>query len=353
MNHHEIMKKCIEKLEKTLDNSISYEILSREAISKLNYKYKTLQEALTQKIPDIYFNLIPKSYDIVGNIAVLEFARPSFIDESEFNKYKNFIAKAIIDVNKNVQSVFEKKSEIKGVHRLREFAYLSGENKSETIHRENSCCFKLDIKTTYFSPRLVNERRRIANINFQEEEVIVDMFAGVGPFSIQIAKRNIVDINNEGIIEISKEDKTSYIKDNVIIEKSTAKNYLKLIVESIDELANIYDKTSNNLAKECFRLIINDSKVKILKFSEDLNIEKIDEILPELFLLNKIKTEIEIESGLLFCDRCHRWFPIIDTIPQMLPDEYRDQEKDTNFLETNKNLLDQKFLKQDLKPFNI
>lgn len=166
-------------------------------------------------------------------------------------------------------------------------------------------------------------------------------------------KRNIVDINNEGIIEISKDDKTSYIKDNVIIEKSTAKNYLKLIVESIDELANIYDKTSNILAKECFRLIINDIKVKILKFSEDLNIEKIDEIIPELFLLNKIKTEIEIETGLLYCDQCHRWFPIIDTIPQMLPDEYRDQEKDTNFLETNKNLLDHKFLKQDLKPFNI
>ena len=166
-------------------------------------------------------------------------------------------------------------------------------------------------------------------------------------------KRNIVDINNEGIIEISKDDKTPYIKDNIVIEKSTAKNYLKLIIESIDELANIYDKTSNIIAKECFRLIINDIKVKILNFSKDLNIEKIDEILPELFLLNKIKTEIEIESGLLFCDKCHRWFPIIDTIPQMLPDEYRDQEKDTNFLETNKNLLDHKFLKQDLKPFNI
>jgi uncharacterized protein YbaR (Trm112 family) len=166
-------------------------------------------------------------------------------------------------------------------------------------------------------------------------------------------KRNIDDINNEGIIEISKDDKTSYIKDNIIIEKSTAKIYLKLIMESIDELSNIYDKTSNIIAKECFRLITNDIKIKLLNFSEDLNIEKINEILPELFLLNKIKTEIEIESGLLFCDRCHRWFPIIDTIPQMLPDEYRDQEKDTNFLETNKNLLDQKFLKQDLKPFNI
>ena len=166
-------------------------------------------------------------------------------------------------------------------------------------------------------------------------------------------KRNIEDISNEGIIEISKDDKTSYIKDNVIIEKSTAKIYLKLIIESIDELSNIYNKTSNIIAKECFRLLINDIKVKLLNFSVDLNIEKIDEILPELFLLNKIKTEIEIESGLLYCDKCHRWFPIIDTIPQMLPDEYRDQEKDTNFLETNKNLLDHKFLKQDLKPFNI
>ena len=37
----------------------------------------------------------------------------------------------------------------------------------------------------------------------------------------------------------------------------------------------------------------------------------------------------------------------------MLPDEYRDEEKDTQFLKTNKNLLDDEFLKQDLKPFNL
>ncbi len=37
----------------------------------------------------------------------------------------------------------------------------------------------------------------------------------------------------------------------------------------------------------------------------------------------------------------------------MLPDEYRDKEKETQFLQTNKNLLDDEFLKQDLKPFNL
>ena len=81
--------------------------------------------------------------------------------------------------------------------------------------------------------------------------------------------------------------------------------------------------------------------------------DQIDDILPELYLINKLKIEIEIETGLLFCEKCKRWFPIIETIPQMLPDEYRDKENEINFLQTNKNLLDVEFLNQNLKPFNI
>jgi len=81
--------------------------------------------------------------------------------------------------------------------------------------------------------------------------------------------------------------------------------------------------------------------------------QSIDSILPELYFLNKFKTEIEIESGLLFCPKCKRWFPIIETIPQMLPDEYRDKEADILFLKTNKDLLDNTFLKQNLKPYNL
>jgi len=185
----------IDKLKKTLDNTVSYEIFSRKAISRLDYKYKSLQEALSGKISIKYSNLIPKSYDIIGNIAILEFGKPSRIEDNVFSEYKNLIAKAVIKVNKNVQSVFEKLTEIKGDYRLREFAYLSGENKTETIHRENHCTFKLDIKTTYFSPRLVYERRRVSNTNLQDNEVVVDMFAGVGPFSIQIAKLNLVKIH--------------------------------------------------------------------------------------------------------------------------------------------------------------
>ena len=69
---------------------------------------------------------------------------------------------------------FEKKSEIKGSYRLRDLVYLAGENKTETVHKENNCVFHLDIKTSFFSPRLVYERRRISESNIQENEVIVE-----------------------------------------------------------------------------------------------------------------------------------------------------------------------------------
>jgi tRNA (guanine37-N1)-methyltransferase len=188
-------KDLVDNLKKKLESSISHEFILREAINRLNYKYKSLHEALTGKIPDKHLDLIPKSYDIIGNIAILEFEKPSQIGDDDFSEYRTLIADAVKSVNKNVQSVFEKKSEIKGDYRLREFAHLSGKNRSETIHRENNCSFKLDIRTTYFSPRLVYERRRVANTKIQESEVIVDMFAGVGPFSIQIAKLNHVKIH--------------------------------------------------------------------------------------------------------------------------------------------------------------
>jgi len=244
-------KDIIDKLKKTLNNTVSYEIFSREAISRLNYKYKSLQEALSGRIPFKYSNLIPKSYDIIGNIAILEFGKHSRIEDDDFSEYRNLIAKAVIKVNKNVQSVFEKLSEIKGDYRLREFAYLSGENKSETIHRENNCTFKLDIKTTYFSPRLVYERRRISNTNIQDNEVIVDMFAGVGPFSIQIAKLNLVKIHAFDINPHAYKYFSSNIKLNKLKGKITPYN------RNVKALLNPTNQIGKRLFGKVNRIIMN------------------------------------------------------------------------------------------------
>jgi len=165
--------------------------------------------------------------------------------------------------------------------------------------------------------------------------------------------RDINRIKDENIIQIQEEKGDLYLKDDIVIERSSVEVYLNSIILSVNEVEHLHDKSSNKLSKRCFSIITQDLKNKLIQYTEKIDLEKIENIFPELYLLNKIKTEIEIKSGLIFCEECKRWYPIIETIPQMLPDEYRDEKTEIEFLKTNKDLLDFKFFNQNLKPFNI
>jgi uncharacterized protein YbaR (Trm112 family) len=180
--------------------------------------------------------------------------------------------------------------------------------------------------------------------NTQETfQSIIDIYYG----------RDINSIKSEKIIDIFIEDNNIYLKDNIIVEKTEIKSYLEIIKSGLNEFENIYDKTSNPLSKKCFNLINSDVKLRINEFYENIDPHQLDNILPELNFLNRIKLELEIGSGILFCSKCQRWYPIVDTIPQMLPDKYRDKNKELTFLENHKNLLDEKFFTKELKPFSI
>ena len=165
--------------------------------------------------------------------------------------------------------------------------------------------------------------------------------------------RDISLIKDEDIIQIQEEKGVLYLKDDIVIERSSVEVYLNLIISSVKEVDKLHDKSSIQLSKKCFRIIRQDIKDKLVNFVNNREFEKIENILPELYLVNKIKTETEINTGLLFCEECKRWYPIIETIPQMLPDEYRDEKAEIQFLKTNKDLLDSAFFKLNLKPFNL
>ena len=178
------------------------------------------------------------------------------------------------------------------------------------------------------------------------------------PFEIEAFLKvyNDKDINlikRESLIEIEETPEGIFIKDGVVIKNTSLLEYFTLINRSIIELEFIYDRTGDSLNSKAFTLLTTEIKEKIKNFSEKNEINNLDEILPELYFLNKIKLDIEIETGLLFCEECNRWFPIIDTIPQMLPDEFRNKENDLEFLKNHKNLFDPEFFQQNLKPFNL
>ena len=92
-------------------------------------------------------------------------------------------------------------SPVHGDFRLRKLEYIAGENKTTTVHKESRCLFFVNVGECYFSSRLFYERMRIAK-QVRKGEVIVNMFAGVGCFSIVIAKHSnaekvySIDINS-------------------------------------------------------------------------------------------------------------------------------------------------------------
>jgi tRNA (guanine37-N1)-methyltransferase len=90
-------------------------------------------------------------------------------------------------VSKNVKTVLAQESPVAGDFRLRRLTHVAGENKTSTIHKESSCVFSVDVASCYFSPRLSHERMRIARM-VKPNETVVNMFAGVGCFSVIIAK---------------------------------------------------------------------------------------------------------------------------------------------------------------------
>ena len=123
---------------------------------------------------------VSSGVDVVGDIAIVRLG-----DFSASEKRK--VARALLEELTNVRVVMEQKGGIEGEYRLRTLRYLAGEKRTMTVHRENGCSFRVDVAKCYFSPRLSTERLRIAGMAKPEERVL-NMFAGVGPFSIPIAK---------------------------------------------------------------------------------------------------------------------------------------------------------------------
>lgn len=122
------------------------------------------------------------AFDQIGDIVIIK------IPEGLMPK-KKLIADAILANVKTVKAVFAQVSPVKGDFRVRDLEFISGENRTITEHKEHACRFKVDVAKTYFSPRLSTERQRIANM-VGDNETIINMFAGVGTYSVVIAKAN-------------------------------------------------------------------------------------------------------------------------------------------------------------------
>jgi len=157
-----------------------FEILQHGFVRNVKKPIK-LVNLLSDKLPSTVLSSLPHALDYVGDIAIIEIP-------AELESYKTIIGQTIMASNKRVNTVLAKTSPVTGEYRIRKFETISGVNKTETVHKEYGCIFHVDLTKAYFSPRLSYEHNRVASL-VKERETVFDMFAGVGPFSILIAKK--------------------------------------------------------------------------------------------------------------------------------------------------------------------
>jgi tRNA (guanine37-N1)-methyltransferase len=186
---------------------------------------KTLKEALGPRLPKYLLETLPSSYDIVGDIAVLDLP-------SDFSAYEGVLADAICQVNKNVRVVMAKTGAISGQGRILPTRHIAGENRTATVHKESGCRFNVDISKAYFSPRLSHEHERVVK-QVEPGENVVDLFAGVGPFSIMIAKKvenvevNAVDSNPDAVALIRSNVTLNRIQGNLGVWQGDARDVVQ------------------------------------------------------------------------------------------------------------------------------
>ena len=173
---------------------------------------KSVLELLEDKFPPHLLASLPRAVDVVGDIAIVEIP-------PEHDSNRALIGEAVLQTYQNVHTVLAKAGPISGAYRLREFDVIAGEAKTETVHKEYGCEYYVDVAKVYFSPRLSYEHKRVTSL-VKEGETIVDLFAGVGPFAVQIAKTHesvkvyAVDLNPDAV---------EYLKKNVRLNRVMTK----------------------------------------------------------------------------------------------------------------------------------
>ncbi|MFX0031820.1 MAG: class I SAM-dependent methyltransferase family protein [Candidatus Hodarchaeota archaeon] len=150
----------------------------------MNFKSK-LKESLKFSLSEEELSLLPRGFQALGNVIILK------LNPKLFNK-EQLIANACLELLPKVRSIYVNRGRIVGTFREPEKIELIGGVDNPIVeHKEHDVIFKFDLTKIMFSKGNVNERRYLAKL-VKTEEVIVDMFAGIGYFSLPIAKHSPV-----------------------------------------------------------------------------------------------------------------------------------------------------------------
>ena len=193
---------------------------------------RMLKKALENILSDQDTKDLVSAFDQIGDIIIVR------IPDSLISK-KKIIGKALLEQVKTAKTVFHQSSPVEGDFRTRNLELIEGDEKTETEYRENGCRFIVDVEKAFFSPRLSTERERISNL-VNDHDVIINMFGGVGMFSLLAAKKKSCTVYNIDINPVASKLCEENIKLNKLKGKVISLNgdATKIIKEQLQDKAD-------------------------------------------------------------------------------------------------------------------
>ena len=193
----------------------------------------TLKEALKGKLTKKQLASVGRSFDTIGNIAIIE------IPDALVKKEK-LIANTLLNLHKNITTVAKKAGIHKGIFRTQKLKILAGKRTKEAEYKENNCRLRLHVEKVYFSPRLSTERKRIAEQVKHGEKVLV-MFSGCAPYVCVIAKnteaKEVVGIEINPVAHRYAEENVQLNKlDNVRLYQGDVNKVLPKLKEKFSRI---------------------------------------------------------------------------------------------------------------------
>lgn len=236
--------------------------------------HEQLSDVLGKKLSEKQLDVLPRGYSGVGEVMVLRL-KPELVAD------RKAIGAAALKLLPQFRTVVLEKG-INGTTRKPRMEVLAGKKSLETIHREHGCAFKLDLGKVMWSAGNKGERARLANM-VKPNEKVVDMFAGIGYWTLPVAKKakqvTAMDVNPTALAFLRENLKLNRLSHKVTVMKGDCRNFS-------DELAGTADRVISGWLDDS--LVFFPSALKMAKkgaiihYHEALPIDQVEARTEEL-----------------------------------------------------------------------
>lgn len=159
---------------------LEYTVQKEPVYYRPRLSFEAIKESLREILDEGELRMLRGGWELIGDVVVISL--PRALDGKKYD-----IGRRFLEFFPRARAVVNRRG-ITEVYRRPVVEVLAGRG-TETIHKENGCRFKLDLRKVMFSAGNLEERRRMAYIS-NPREVVLDMFAGIGQFTIPVAKHS-------------------------------------------------------------------------------------------------------------------------------------------------------------------